>query len=262
VIHPTAIIEAGAKIHESVEIGPYSVIGGKVDIDAGTVVASHVVINGLTRIGKHNHIFQFSSVGETTPDKKYKGEETRFEMGDNNVVRECVTLHRGTVQDRGITCIGNDNLFMANSHVAHDCVVGNHNIMANSAAIAGHVVMGDYINIGGMCGVHQFCKIGSHAFISVASMVVKDVPPYVMVTGGASTTVCGLNVEGLKRRGFTADDIEWLRRAYKVIYRQGLRAQEAIIVLREMEKECAAVKLFADFLASSERGIIRYDSYI
>lgn len=256
-IHPTAIIENGAKIHESVEIGPYSVIGGDVDIDAGTIIASHVVVNGWTRIGKRNHIFQFSSVGETTPDKKYKGEKTRFEMGDDNIVRECVTLHRGTVQDKGITSIGNGNLFMANSHVAHDCMVGNHNIMANSAAIAGHVTMGDYINIGGMCGVHQFCKIGSYAFISVASMVVKDVPPFVMVTGGATTTVCGLNVEGLKRRGFTADEIEWLRRAYKVIYRQGLRAIDAIEVLRQMEKECPVIKVFADFLDSSERGIIR-----
>ncbi len=256
-IHPTAIIEEGAKIHESVEIGPYSIIGPKVDIDEGTEIAPHVVINGLTKIGKHNRIFQFSSVGETTPDKKYKGEETRLEMGDDNVVRECVTIHRGTVQDQGVTRIGSDNLFMANSHIAHDCIVGDHNIMANSSAIAGHVVMGDYVIMSGMCGIHQFCKVGSHSFISIASMVVKDVPPYVMVTGGASPSVCGLNVEGLKRRGFDADTIQWLRRAYKVIYRQGLRMEAALTILRQMEKECAAVKLFADFLVQAERGIIR-----
>jgi len=257
VIHPTAIIEEGATIHESVEIGPYSVIGSKVDIDEGTILTSHVVINGKTRIGKRNHIFQFSSVGETTPDRKYKGEETRFEMGDDNVVRECVTLHRGTVQDQGITKIGNHNLFMANSHVAHDCIVGNNNIMANSSALAGHVIMADHVIMSGMCGVHQFCKIGSYSFISVASMVLKDVPPFVMVTGGAAPTVCGLNVEGLKRHGFSAETIAWLRRAYKIIYRQGLRTEDAIIALKQFETECPSIKLFSDFLAQSERGIIR-----
>lgn len=256
-IHKTAIIESGAKIHESVEIGPYSIIGGQVDIDEGTIITSHVIINGVTKIGKNNRIFQFSSVGETSPDKKYKGEATRLEIGDNNVIRESVTIHRGTIQDQGITKIGNDNLFMAGSHVAHDCIVGDHNIMANYAAIAGHVILGDYINMGGMCGVHQFCKVGSQAFISIASMVVKDVPPYVMVTGGAAPTVCGLNVEGLKRRGFDADTIQWLRRAYKVIYRQGFRTEEAIEVLKEMEKDCHEIKLFTEFLKTSERGIIR-----
>lgn len=256
-IHPTAIIEEGAKLHESVTVGPYSIIGADVEIDAGTIVGPHVVINGHTTIGKDNHIFQFASVGEASQDKKYRDEPTKLIIGDHNMIREGVTIHRGTVQDRGITQIGNDNLFMAGTHVAHDCIVGSHNIMANTAAIAGHVQMADHVIMSGMCGVHQFCKIGSHAFISTASMVVKDVPPFVMVTGGASPSVCGLNVEGLKRRGFDADTIQILRRAYKVIYREGLRAEDAIIALRAMEKDCPEVKLFADFLATSERGIIR-----
>ena len=164
-IHSTAIIEKGAKIHESVEVGPYSIIGGNVEIDEGTIVGPHVVINGWTKIGKNNHIYQFSSVGEASQDKKYKGEETRLEIGDNNVIRECVTIHRGTTQDQSLTKIGNGNLFMANSHVAHDCMVGDNNTMANSAALAGHVHLGDYIIISGMCGIHQFCKIGSHSVI-------------------------------------------------------------------------------------------------
>lgn len=256
-IHSTAIIEKGAKIHESVEVGPYSIIGGNVEIDEGTIVGPHVVINGWTKIGKNNHIYQFSSVGEASQDKKYKGEETRLEIGDNNVIRECVTIHRGTTQDQSLTKIGNGNLFMANSHVAHDCMVGDNNTMANSAALAGHVHLGDYIIISGMCGIHQFCKIGSYSFISTASMVLKDVPPYVMVTGGGSTTVCGLNVEGLKRRGFNSESIQWLRRAYKVIYRDGLRVEQAIVVLKEMQKECSSIAVLTDFLMQSERGIIR-----
>lgn len=256
-IHSTAIIESGAKIHDSVEIGPYSIIGGNVEIDEGTIVGPHVVINGWTKIGKHNQIYQFSSVGEASQDKKYKGEATHLEIGDNNVIRECVTIHRGTTQDKGLTKIGNGNLFMANTHVAHDCMIGDNNTMANSAALAGHVHLSDYIIISGMCGVHQFCKLGSHSFISTASMVVKDVPPFVMVTGGAAPTVCGLNVEGLKRRGFDADTIQWLRRAYKVIYRQGLRTEQAIEVLKEMQKQCLSIELFTSFLIESKRGIIR-----
>lgn len=256
-IHPTAIIEAGAKLHESVAVGPYSVIGAEVVIGEGTVVGPHVVISGDTTIGRGNRFYQFSSIGETPQDKKYQGEKTRLVIGDNNVIRECVTLHRGTVQDQGLTQIGNDNLLMANSHIAHDCIIGDHNIFANSVAVAGHVHIDNYVIMSGMCGVHQFCKIGSHAMISTASILLKDVPPYVMITGGASPTVCGLNVEGLKRRGISAEAIQWLRRAYKVIYRQGLRLEEAIIVLRDMEAECPEIKLFSDFLARSERGIVR-----
>ena len=256
-IHPTAIIETGAKIHPSVLIGPYSIMGAHVEMDEGCIVGPHVVITGHTKIGRENHFYQFSSIGDAPQDKKYHDEITYLEIGDRNVVRECVTIHRGTFQDRSLTQIGDDHLFMANSHVAHDCVLGDHNILSNSVALAGHVQVGNHVILSGMCGVHQFCKIGSHAFISTASIVLKDVPPYVMVTGGANPTVCGLNVEGLKRRGFSADDIQWLRRAYKVIYRQGLRAEEAVQHLKEMAKDCIAVQMFADFLAQSERGIIR-----
>ncbi len=256
-IHATAIIEEGAEIHPSVQIGPYSVIGPYVKIDAGTIVGPHVVITGHTEIGKENHFYQFSSIGDSPQDKKYHKEVTYLKIGDRNVIRECVTIHRGTIQDHSLTQIGHDNLLMANSHIAHDCVVGDFNILANSAAIAGHVHLGDHVILSGMCGVHQFCKLGSHAFISTASSVVKDVPPYVMVTGGANPTVCGLNVEGLRRRGFSAEEIQWLRRAYKVIYRQGLRMEEAVEALREMAESCLAVQLLVDFLLQSERGIIR-----
>lgn len=256
-IHPTAIIDAGAKLHASVEVGPYSIIGPKVSIDEGTVVGPHVVITGRTEIGKNNEFYQFSSIGEASQDKKYQGEDTALMIGDDNVFRECVTVHRGTVQGGGVTRIANDNLFMANSHVAHDCVLGSHNILANSAALAGHVLMGDYVIMSGMCGVHQFCHVGSHAFISTASIVLKDVPPFVMVTGGSDPTVCGLNVTGLKRRGFTPETIQALQRAYKVIYRQGLRVEEAVKVLQDMEKNCPEIKLLTEFLRSSERGIIR-----
>lgn len=256
-IHATAIIEPGAKLHPSVTVGPYSIIGADVSIGADTVVGPHVVINGDTEIGARNHFFQFSSIGEVSQDKKYRGEATRLIIGDDNVFRECVTVHRGTVQGGGVTRIANDNLFMANTHVAHDCVVGSHNILANSAALAGHVHFGDYIIMSGMCGVHQFCHIGSYAFLSTASMVVKDVPPYVMVMGGSDPTVCGLNVTGLKRLGFSAEAIQHLQRAYKVIYRQGLRVEEAIKVLSDMQKDCSEIGLLVDFLKTSERGIIR-----
>ena len=181
-IHPTAIIEEGAKIHPSVCIGPYSIVGAQVEIDAGTVLGAHVVICGRTTIGKENRFYPFSSTGDAPQDLKYREEQTRLEMGDRNVIREGVTLHRGTIQDQGLTKIGSDNLFMANSHIAHDCMIGSHNILANSVAIAGHVHLDDHVILSGMCGVHQFCKIGSHAFISTASTILKDVPPYVMVS--------------------------------------------------------------------------------
>lgn len=256
-IHSTAIVDPKALLHESVKVGPYSIIGPHVVIGEGSEVGPHVVINGHTTIGRFNCFYQFSSIGETPQDKKYSGEVTRLIIGDHNVFRECVSVHRGTIQDKGLTQIGSHNLFMANSHVAHDCVLGDHNILANSVALAGHVTLGDYVIMSGMCGVHQFCKIGSSAFISTASIVLKDVPPYVMITGGADPTVCGLNVEGLKRRGFSADAIQNLKRAYKVIYRQGLVIADAIQGLEEMVPECPEVQLLVDFLKSSDRGILR-----
>ncbi len=256
-IHATAIIEPGARLHPSVKVGAYSIIGPMVSIDAETIIGPHVVITGRTHIGQANQFYQFSSIGEASQDKKYQGEDTRLEIGSHNIFRECVTVHRGTVQGGAITKVGHDNLFMANAHVAHDCIIGDHNILANSAALAGHVCLDDYVIMSGMCGVHQFCKVGSHAFIATASIVLKDVPPYVMVMGGADPTVCGLNVTGLKRRGFSTETIQVLQRAYKVIYRQGLRVEDAIKILKEMEQLCPEVKLLTDFLKSSERGIIR-----
>jgi UDP-N-acetylglucosamine acyltransferase len=256
-IHPTAIIDKGAKLHASVKVGPYSIIGPEVSIGEGTDVGPHVVITGRTTIGKFNKFYQFSSIGEASQDKKYQGEDTALIIGDNNIFRECVTVHRATLQGGGVTEIKNDNLFMANSHVAHDCIIGSHNVLANSAALAGHVLMGDYVIMSGMCGVHQFCHIGSHVFISTASIVLKDVPPYVMVTGGPDPTVCGLNVTGLKRRGFNSETVQNLQRAYKIIYRQGLRVEEAIKVLEELQKTSPEVALLTEFLKHSERGIIR-----
>lgn len=256
-IDKTAIVHPSAKIAEGVEIGPYSIIGADVEIGEGTWVGPHVVIKGPTKIGKENKIYQFASIGDDPQDKKYKGERTFLEIGDRNSIRECVTIHRGTIQDQLITKIGNDNLFMAYVHVAHDCVIGNGCVFANSVAIAGHVKIADFVIMSGMCGVHQFCQVGAYSFISNASIILKDVPPYVMITGGASPTVCGLNVEGLKRHGFSPASLQSLRKAYKIIYRQGLRAVEAVEVLRSMETDCIEVKALADFLEQSERGIIR-----
>lgn len=255
-IHPTAIIAPGAKLADDVEIGPYSVIGEHVEIGSGTVIAPHVVINGHTRIGKNNQIFQFSSIGEINQDKKYKGEPTRTIIGDNNVFRECCTVHRGTVQDASETRIADHNLFMAYVHVAHDCVIGSHCIMANNATLAGHVHLGDWAILGGFAGVHQFCKIGAHAFVGMTSSLAKDVPPFVMAEGRPAQPH-GINSEGLKRRGFSAENILMIKRAYKVIYRQGLTIVEAEPLLREMAKEYDAINLMADFIKSSERGIIR-----
>lgn len=256
-IDPRAVIDPNAKIADGVTVSPFAVIGPHVEIGSGTWVGPHVVITGHTTIGENNQIFQFASVGEVPQDKKYAKEQTRLVIGDRNVIREGVTIHLGTTQDQGITRIGNDNLLMAYTHVAHDCVVGNHNIFANNAAIAGHVHTGDFVIISGFCGVHQFCKIGSHAFLAHASIITKDVPPYVMVTGGAETTVRGINSEGLKRRGFTVDDIRLIKQAYKLIYREGLTVAEAVVQLQSLEAECPAVKLFTDFLKASERGIVR-----
>ena len=256
-IHPTAIIDPSAELDSDVTVGPYAIVGPKVKIGSGSWIGPHAVINGPTTMGKNNQIFQFASVGEVPQDKKFAGEETELIMGDGNVVRECATIHRGTTQDRGVTRIGNDNLFMANTHVAHDCDVGNHCIMGNSSALAGHVTVGDYVIISGMCGVHQFCQVGAHSVIAHASMVTKDVPPYVIVTGGTSPTVKGLNQEGLKRRGFSANDLQGLKTAYRIVYRQGLLVPEAVAKLRELAEECEPVRLLADFLEGATRGIVR-----
>lgn len=255
-IHPTAIIDPSAELAAEVEVGPYSIIGPDVKISAGTVVGPHVVIRGPSTIGKANRIFQFSSIGEDCQDKKYNGEPTRLEMGDNNVVREGVTIHRGTVQDEGVTRIGNDNLFMANVHVAHDCTVGNDCVLANNATIAGHVHVGDGVILGGFTGVHQFCKIGSFSMASLYSVVNMDIPAFVMVQGYPAKAR-GINLEGMRRRGYSKALIAELRAAYRTLYRSGLTLAEALERLRPEADSSEQMAMFVASLHASERGITR-----
>lgn len=255
-IDPRAIIDPTAELADNVEVGPWTIIGADVKIGAGSVIASHVVVKGPTVIGENNKIYQFSSVGEDTPDLKYNGEATRLVIGDNNVIREGVTIHRGTVQDRSETTIGNDNLFMAYTHIGHDSVIGNHTIFVNNAAVAGHVVVGDWAILAGFVLVHQFCQIGAHSFSGYGSHISKDVPAYMTVNGqpAAAKTI---NAEGLRRRGFSSQAITAIKRAYKIIYRQGLSAEEALEKLREQRSEFAELDLLIASMESSQRGIVR-----
>lgn len=255
-IHHTAIIDPSARIGDHVEIGPWSVIGPDVEIGEGTWIGPHVVIKALTKIGKHNKIFQFASLGEEPQDKKYKGEQTFLEIGDRNIIREFCTFNRGTAQDKSITRIGSDNLFMAYVHIAHDCVVGNHTIFANNASLGGHVTIEDHVVMSGFSGASQFCRVGTHSFASMGAMIDKDVPPFIKVSGYYAKPF-GLNTVGMKRRGFSAETMLALRRAYKVIYRKGLTVKEAIEHMQEMLITCPEVQLFIDFLNVSERGIVR-----
>jgi UDP-N-acetylglucosamine acyltransferase len=255
-IHPSAIIHPDARLAADVEVGPWTLIGPDVEIGEGSVIASHVVIKGPTRIGKYNRILQFSSIGEDTPDLKYKGEPTRLVIGDHNVIREGVTIHRGTVQDRSETTIGDHNLLMAYVHIGHDSVIGNHCILVNNAALAGHVYIGDWAILSGFTLVHQFCKIGAHSFSGMGTAIGKDVPAYIMVNGSPAEAK-NINVEGLRRRGFSKDDIAVLTKAYKTIYRRGLTLEEALAELNTQANECAALQLLIDSLKSSERGIVR-----
>jgi UDP-N-acetylglucosamine acyltransferase len=255
-IHPTALIDATAELDSSVEVGPYSVIGANVKIDAGTRVAGHVIINGPTTIGKNNHIFQYSSLGEAPQDKKYRDEPTLLEIGDNNTIREFCTFNRGTIQDKGTTKIGNDNWIMAYVHIAHDCQIGNHTIFANNSSLAGHVDINDYAILGGFTLIHQFCKVGSHVITAVGSVVFKDIPPYV-TAAGYDAKPHGINAEGLKRRGFTSDSILQIKRAYKALYRNGLTLEEAKIELAAMQATTPEIGLLTDFLNVSTRGIVR-----
>ena len=255
-IHPTAIIDPRAELDSSVEVGAYTSIGPDVQIGAGTRVGNNVVIAGPTTIGKNNHLFHFSSLGEAPQDKKYRDEPTRLEIGDNNTIREFCTLNRGTVQDKGVTRIGNDNWIMAYVHIAHDCQVGNHTILANNSSLAGHVDMYDHAILGGFTLVHQFCKIGSHVMTAVGTVVFKDIPPYV-TAAGYDAKPHGINAEGLKRRGFSADSITRIKRAYKTLYRQGLTLEEAKEQLSLQAAECAELSILLDFLNISTRGIVR-----
>jgi UDP-N-acetylglucosamine acyltransferase len=255
-IHPTAIVDPGAKIAANVEIGPYSIIGADVEIGEHTVIGPHVVIKGHTRIGRENRIFQFSSLGEVPQDKKYAGEPTRLEIGDRNVIREFCTFNLGTAQDAGVTRIGDDNWIMAYVHIAHDCQVGNKTTFANNAQLAGHVVVEDWAILGGYTGVHQFCRVGAHVMTAVGTVVLQDIPPYLMAAGNTAQPY-GINVEGLKRRGFTAESLSALKRAYRTLYKSGLLLEEAKIKLAEEAKTQPDVQRFVDFLAVSKRGIIR-----
>lgn len=259
-IHPTAIIDSRAQLDASVEVGPYAVVGAQVQIGEGTKIGAHAVIDGPTTIGRNNTVFQFASIGAAPQDKKYAGEPTRLTIGDGNTFREFVTVNRGTVQDRAETVIGNDNWVMAYVHIAHDCIVGSHAIFANSTNLAGHVEIGDWVILGGYTGVHQFCKIGAHAMTGVGSVVLHDIPPFVMCSGNTAEAH-GINVEGLRRRGFSAAEIAALRRAYKTLYRSGLTLDDARAQLRAQAAEDSAggehVGRLAAFLDTVTRGIVR-----
>ena len=255
-IHATAIIDPSAKIAPGVTVGPYSVIGAGVEIGANTQIGPHVVISGPTIIGKNNQFFQFSSIGSDPQDKKFYGELTRLVIGDGNIFRECTTVSRGTGQGGGSTHIGNHNLFMAYVHIAHDCVVGNEVTFSNNASLAGHVTVRDFATLGGFVGVHQFSEIGSYAFCAGGSIITKDVPPYLMVAGHPAEPH-GLNIVGLKRRDFSEATLSILKQAYKILYRQGLTIQEAVLEMEPLAAEVPEVDLLIEFITHSERGIIR-----
>ena len=262
-IHATTVVDSKAEIANDVEIGPYSIIGPNVKIGAGTKIGSHTIIEGYTSIGKENTFAHFASIGGAPQDMKYRGEPTQLMIGDRNTIREFTTIHTGTAQDEGITRIGNDNWIMAYVHIAHDCQVGNHTIFASNAQIAGHVHVEDWAILGGMSGVHQFVRIGQHAMLGGASALVQDIPPFVMAAGEKASPH-GVNVEGLKRRGFTSETITALRQAYKVLYKDGLSFEDAKVEIQKMVAAHAAdaataekLAQFHDFIAASTRGIIR-----
>lgn len=255
-IDPRAIIDPSARLAADVVVGPWSIIGPDVEIGEGTVIGPHVVLKGPTRIGRHNRIFQFSTIGEDTPDLKYKGEPTRLVIGDHNVIREGVTIHRGTVQDRSETTIGDHNLIMAYAHIGHDCVIGNHCILVNNTALAGHVIMDDWAILSGYTLVHQFCHIGAHSFSGMGTAIGKDVPAFVTVFGNPAEAR-SMNFEGMRRRGFTDEAIQALRRAYKVVYRQGLTVDQAMAQLSEPAARYPEVALFCNSIRLSTRGITR-----
>ena len=255
-IHPTAIVHSAARLGAGVEIGAYSLIGEHVEIGDNTWVGPHVVVNGHTRIGRDNRLFQFSSIGEMPQDKKYQGEPTRLEIGDRNTIREFCTFNCGTVQDVGVTRLGNDNWIMAYVHVAHDCQIGNNTIFANNAQLAGHVRVGDWAILGGFTVAHQFVRIGAHCMTGMSSVLNQDLPPYVMAAGNTAAPH-GINSEGLKRRGFSAEAIAAIRRAYKTLYKSGLGLEEARAVIATACDATPELSILAEFLAEPGRGIVR-----
>lgn len=255
-IHPTALVDPGARLGEDVEIGAYSLIGPHVEIGAGTRIGPHVVITGHTRLGEGNRVFQFCSLGEEPQDKKYAGEPTRLEIGDHNVIREYCSFNTGTAQDVGVTRMGDHNWIMAYVHVAHDCQVGNQTVFANNATLAGHVHVGDYAILGGFTGVHQFCRIGAHVMIGIASVVRQDIPPFLTVAGNPIAPF-GINSEGLKRRGYSREALAALKRAYKTLYKSGLGLAQAQAAIAADAETTPELKPLADFLADAGRGIVR-----
>ena len=255
-IDPRAVIDPAAQIAADVEVGPFAVIGANVTIGPGCRVGPHAVVLGPTQLGRNNQVFQFASLGDAPQDKKYKGEPTRLEIGDGNTFREYCTVNRGTAHDIGVTRIGNDNWFMAYTHVAHDCQIGDHCILANFATLGGHVQLDDWVIMAGFSGVHQFCKIGAHCFIANNAAVTRDVPPYLMVTGQPAEPH-SVNAEGLKRRGFTPEQIRNIRGAYRILYRSGLKLAEATEQLGKLAAEQPELKRFVEFLATTTRSIVR-----
>ncbi len=256
-IDATALIHPDAHLNSDVSVGPYSIIGADVSIDSGTIIGSHTVLNGPVTIGPNNRIFHFCSIGADPQDKKYQGEDDSIlEIGAGNTIREYVSINRGTGDGGGKTVIGDNNWIMAYVHIAHDCIVGNNTIFANNATLAGHVIIDDFAILGGFTGVHQFCHVGSYSFSAISSVIVKDVPPYVLVSGNTAKP-SGLNREGLKRHGFDSDTINVLRKAYKAIYRDGLILKDALDILTELSVESDKVDIMHSFIAASQRGIVR-----
>jgi UDP-N-acetylglucosamine acyltransferase len=256
-IHETSIIESSAKIHDSVEIGPYCYIGKDVEIDSGSKLLSHVVIKGPTKIGPDNVFYQFSVIGEGTPDKKYKGEKTTLSIGSNNIFREGVTIHRGTIQDKSTTVIGDDNLLMAYSHVAHDCILGNKNVFANHAGIAGHVIVGNSTTIGALTTIHQFCRIGDFAFVGMNTSITMDIPAFIKVAADPARVI-GLNTIGMSRNDISEEAIRLIKKAYKLIYKKGYKLQDAMKEIEKLENPARPeLQIFIDSVRSSERGLLR-----
>ncbi len=255
-ISSKAVIDLNAEIADNVEIGPFSVIDGNVQIDSGTVIGPHVVIKGSTKIGKDNKIYQFSSIGEDPQDRKYDNEETHLQIGDRNTIREFSTLHRGTLQDHSLTRIGDDNLLMAYTHVAHDCIVGNHVIMANGASLAGHVHLGNNAILGGFTLVHQFTQIGEYSFSAMGSAVTQDIPPFVMV-GGRPTRPHGINSVGMERNGVSPEVIRKIRKAYKILYKSNFRLEDAIEEIEDLAGESDEISMMVSFLRNVTRGLLR-----
>jgi UDP-N-acetylglucosamine acyltransferase len=255
-IHPSAIVHHGTTLGANVSIGAYSIVGERVEIGDDTRIGPHVVIEGHTRIGRNNRVFQFCSLGAVPQDKKYANEPTRLEIGDGNTIREFCTLNCGTAQDAGVTRLGNDNWIMAYVHLAHDCQIGDHTILANNAQLAGHVHVGDHAILGGFTGVHQFVRVGAHSFTAIATVLVHDLPPYVMAAGDTAKPY-GINVEGLRRRGFSTEAMVAIKRAYKTLYKSGLTLDQAKVQLAEQAKTCAEIGVLTEFLQGCTRGIVR-----